>query len=130
MMKPRGLRDLDPPGNHKHPCVKRKGVHDFQGNLNPIGPECFIVKSTYTITNQIVSLRSNKTVCISLLSNKTAYKQWLQLKFSTSELTFKLFVTVYLATIQLSTGSVTLASLGSEHLRMRYSTLLNCELSW
>ena len=43
MMKPRGLRDLDPPGNHKHPCVKRKGVHDFQGNLNPVGPEGFIV---------------------------------------------------------------------------------------
>ena len=44
MMKPRGLRDLDTRGNlYKHPRAKRKGVYGFQGDLNPVGPEGFIV---------------------------------------------------------------------------------------
>ena len=43
-MKPRGLRDLDTRGNlYKHPRAKRKGVYGFQGDLNPVGPEGFIV---------------------------------------------------------------------------------------
>ena len=43
-MKPRGLRDLDSRGNlYKHPRAKRKGVYGFQGDLNPVGPEGFIV---------------------------------------------------------------------------------------
>ena len=43
-MKPRGLRDLDARGNlFKHPRAKRKGVYGFQGDLNPVGPEGFIV---------------------------------------------------------------------------------------
>ena len=43
-MKPRGLRDLDTRGNlYKHLRAKRKGVYGFQGDLNPVGPEGFIV---------------------------------------------------------------------------------------
>ena len=43
-MKPRGLRDLDTRGNlYKHSRAKRKGVYGFQGDLNPVGPEGFIV---------------------------------------------------------------------------------------
>ena len=41
-MKPRGLRDLDARGNlYKHPSMM--GVYWFQGDLNPVGPEGFIV---------------------------------------------------------------------------------------
>ena len=36
-MNPRGLRDLDPLGNHKHPCASRVGVYiGFRGHLNPV----------------------------------------------------------------------------------------------
>ena len=44
-MKPRDLWDLDTCGNlYKHPRAKRKGVYiGFQGDLNPVGPEGFIV---------------------------------------------------------------------------------------
>ena len=43
-MKPRGLRDLDARENlYIHPCTKRKCVYGFQGDLNPVGPESFIV---------------------------------------------------------------------------------------
>ena len=43
-MKPRGLQDLDTRWNlYKHPRVKSKGVYGFQGDLNPVGPEGFIV---------------------------------------------------------------------------------------
>ena len=39
-MKPRSPRDLDARGNlYKHLRTKRKGVHGFQGDLNPVGPE-------------------------------------------------------------------------------------------
>ena len=87
-MKPKGLRDLEPHGNHKHPRAKRKGVYGFQGYLNPVGPRV----SLYTNANP-------------LLSNRIAH-QWLQFKFSTSELSFKLFADrLYLVTIQLSTDS-------------------------
>ena len=38
-MNPRGLRDLDPLGNHKHPCASRAGVYiGFCGALNPVDP--------------------------------------------------------------------------------------------
>ena len=38
-MNPRGLRDLDPLGNHKHPCASRAGVYiGFRGHLNPVDP--------------------------------------------------------------------------------------------
>ena len=34
-----GLRDLDPLGNHKHPCTSHVGVYiGFCGALNPIDP--------------------------------------------------------------------------------------------
>ena len=43
-MKPRGLRDLDARENlYKHPCEKCKGCYGFQGDLNLVGPEGFIV---------------------------------------------------------------------------------------
>ena len=39
-----GLRDLDARGNlYKPPLAKRKAVFGFQGDLNPVGPEGFIV---------------------------------------------------------------------------------------
>ena len=39
MMKPSGLRDLDPLGNHKHPCASRVGVSiGFREALNPVDP--------------------------------------------------------------------------------------------
>ena len=39
MMKLRGLQNLDPHGDlYKHLCVKHKGVHGFQGDLNPRKP--------------------------------------------------------------------------------------------
>ena len=38
-MNPRGLRDLDPLGNHKHSCASRAGVYiGFRGHLNPVDP--------------------------------------------------------------------------------------------
>ena len=62
MMKLRGLRDFDVHGNlYKYPRAKRKGVYGFQGDLNPVDPEGFIVQGIYTIANQIISLLSNKT---------------------------------------------------------------------
>ena len=62
MMKPRGLRDLDAHGKlYKYPRAKCKGVYGFQGDLNPVDPEGFIIQDIYTIANQIVSLLSNKT---------------------------------------------------------------------
>ena len=69
-MKVRGQRDLDTHGTlYKHPHTKHKGVYGFQGGLNHVGPEGFIVYGIYTVANQIVSLLGNKTACI---SNKTA----------------------------------------------------------
>ena len=36
-MNPWGLWDLDPLGNHKHPCASRTGVYiGFRGALNPV----------------------------------------------------------------------------------------------
>ena len=62
MMKLRSLRDLDAHGNlYKYPRTKHKGVYGFQGDLNPVDPEGFIVQGIYTIPNQIISLLSNKT---------------------------------------------------------------------
>ena len=38
-MNPWGLWDLDPLGNHKHPCASRAGVYiGFRGALNPVDP--------------------------------------------------------------------------------------------
>ena len=38
-MNPHGLRDLDPLGNHKHPCASRAGVYiGFRRALNPVDP--------------------------------------------------------------------------------------------
>ena len=38
-MNLRGLRDLDPLGNHKHPCTSRTGVYiGFRGALSPVDP--------------------------------------------------------------------------------------------
>jgi len=38
-MNPRGLRDLDPLGNHKHPCASREGVYiGFCRALNLVDP--------------------------------------------------------------------------------------------
>ena len=35
--EPSGLRDLDPFGNHKHPCASHTGVYiGFRGHLNPV----------------------------------------------------------------------------------------------
>ena len=43
-MKVRGLWDLDTRETlYKHPRTKHKGVYGFQGGLNHIGPEGFIV---------------------------------------------------------------------------------------
>ena len=43
-MKPRGLRDLEPRGNYIDTCVRSARVFiGFQGDLNPVGPEGFIV---------------------------------------------------------------------------------------
>ena len=43
-MKPRGLRDLESHGNlYKHLRTKHKGVYSFQGDLNLVDPEGFIV---------------------------------------------------------------------------------------
>ena len=62
MMKPSGLQDLDAHGNlYKYPHTKHKGVYGFQGDLNPVDAEGFIVQGIYTIANQIASLLSNKT---------------------------------------------------------------------
>ena len=57
-MKPRGLQ---PHGNlYKHPHMKCKGVYDFQGYLNPVGPESSSYKVYILyIANQIVSLHCN-----------------------------------------------------------------------
>ena len=38
-MNPRGLWDLDPLGNHEHPCASRTVVYiGFHGALNPVDP--------------------------------------------------------------------------------------------
>ena len=38
-MNPQGLRDLDPLGNHKHPCASGAGVYiGFRGHLNHVDP--------------------------------------------------------------------------------------------
>ena len=38
-MNPRGLRDLDSLGNHKHPCASRAGIYiGFRGHLDPVDP--------------------------------------------------------------------------------------------
>ncbi len=43
-MKPRRLRDLEPRGNqYSHPRAKRKGGYGFQGALNGVVADGFIV---------------------------------------------------------------------------------------
>ena len=43
-MKPRGLRDLEPRGNYIDTRAQSARVFiGFQGDLNPVGPEGFIV---------------------------------------------------------------------------------------
>ena len=43
-MKVRDLLDLDARGTlYEHPRTKHKGVYGFQGGLNHVGPEGFIV---------------------------------------------------------------------------------------
>ena len=43
-MKPRGLRDLEPRGNYIDTRARSARVSiGFQGDLNPVGPEGFIV---------------------------------------------------------------------------------------
>ena len=43
-MKPRGLRDLEPCGNYIDTRAQSARVFiGFQGDLNPVGPEGFII---------------------------------------------------------------------------------------
>ena len=47
-MNPQGLQDLEPLGNHKHPCASRAGVYiGFCGALNPVDPRIHRITYIY-----------------------------------------------------------------------------------
>ena len=49
--KPRGVRDLDPLGNHKHPRASHAGVYiGFCGNVNPKDPSVLSYNLYLSIT--------------------------------------------------------------------------------
>ena len=51
-------------------CAKHKDAYGFQGDLNPLGYEGFIIKGIYTIANQIVSFSATKLRAVLSLATK------------------------------------------------------------